>query len=436
VVLFVSRWKSTLAASWTAQICSIIGFAMVVAFLPPFVRELGVHDEKAVLLWSGWLSTAAGLVMAVVAPIWGVLADRHGRKLMVMRSMFGGMVVLGLMAYVHNVHQLLALRMMQGLLTGTVAASVALVGSVVPPRRAGFALGLMHTALYIGNALGPGVGGRLAYAYGMRVPFLFAAGFLFLGGLMTALGVHEEFDAQELEEGKDEAGTIRQVLTLTGFGTLAALLFLVMFSGSFVGPVLPLYIEKLAGNIPGGATRVTGDILAVGGVAAAVSATILGRMGDRLGYGRVLTICTLLTGLTLIPHAFAQTPGQLLLWRILTSFSGAGTIPAINALIRHLVPRHACGKAFGLTQSISCLGWAFGPLVGSALAAQFGMGTPFLIVGLMFVAISVLVWRVVPKVMAQIGFVPADATAAAEVECEGDVEELADKVIGTGIGRT
>jgi MFS transporter, DHA1 family, multidrug resistance protein len=119
----VAKWKSTLVASWLAQICSIMGFAIVIPFLPFYVRELGVTDEKAVLLWSGWgLSTSVGLTMALVSPLWGLLADRHGRKMMVMRSMFGGVLVLGLMGLVQNVYQLLALRILQGVLTGTVTA--------------------------------------------------------------------------------------------------------------------------------------------------------------------------------------------------------------------------------------------------------------------------------------------------------------------------
>jgi MFS transporter, DHA1 family, multidrug resistance protein len=412
-----------------------MGFAMCVPFLPPFVRALGVHGEKSVLIWSGWLSTAAGLVMFFVAPVWGILADRHGRKLMVMRSMFGGMIVLGLMAYVQNVHQLLFLRMMQGLLTGTVAASVALVSSVVPTKRAGFALGLMQTAMYVGNALGPALGGQLAFAYGFRVPFMGAAGMLCVAGVLTAVGVREEFDPRTEEETTGGAGTIWQVLGLSGFATLAGVLFLVMFAGSFVGPIMPLYIEKLAGGAPGAATKLTGYILSIGGVAAAISATVLGRLGDRLGYGRVLTICTLLSGLTLIPYAYCHSPSQLLFWRIMTCLTEAGTIPAVNALIRHIVPRHACGKAFGLTQSISCLGWAFGPLVGSSLAAQYGMPMPFLVVGCAFVGISVVVMRLMPGLMRQMNAAPADD------ECDissraADLVEAEEEVMGTGIGGT
>jgi DHA1 family multidrug resistance protein-like MFS transporter len=434
VVCVVLRWKSTLVASWVAQICSTIGFAMCIPFLPPFVRELGIHDERAVLIWSGWLSTAAGVIMALVAPIWGTIADRHGRKLMVMRSMFGGMIVLGGMAYVHSVHELLALRMLQGVLTGTVAASVALVGSVVPPRRAGFALGLMHTATYIGNSLGPGVGGRLAYAYGLRIPFLCAAGFLLLGGLLTMLGVHEDFDPDEASERGGEVNTIRQVFALTGFTTLAGLLFLVMFAGSFVGPILPLYVERLAGGGAAGSTKITGDILALGGIAAAVSATILGRMGDRLGYSKVLTLCTLLTGLTLIPHALVHSPNELLFWRLLTSFTGAGTIPAVNALIRHMIPRHACGKAYGLMQTLSCLGWGFGPLVGSSLAAQFGMRLPFIIVGLVFVVISGLVYRSMPRIMRQIALRPVEEPAPVLAACGAEVEAVVEEALEAKAG--
>jgi DHA1 family multidrug resistance protein-like MFS transporter len=379
-----------------------MGFAMCIPFLPPFVRELGIHDEKAVLVWAGWLSTAAGVVMAFSAPIWGSVADRHGRKLMVMRSMFCSVFILAGMAYVHSVNQLLVLRMLQALLSGTVAASVALVSSVVPTRRAGFALGLMHTATYVGNAVGPGIGGVLAFRYGLRIPFVCAGGALLLGGLLTSIFVREDFDPSEMQEDEGNATTLWQMLRLNGFLTMAGLLFAVMFAGSFVGPILPLYIEQLAGGTAGAATKLTGYILAAGGVAAAISATILGRMGDRLGYGRVLGVCTLLTGLTLIPHAYVHNPSQLLFWRLLTSFAGAGTIPATNALIRHIVPRHACGKAFGLTQTLSCLGWGFGPLVGGTLAAELGMAMPFLVVGIGFVLISVWVFFAMPGLMRQL----------------------------------
>lgn len=431
VVFVVAHWKSTLIASWVAQVCSIAGFALVAPFLPFYVRELGVTNERDVILWSGYLYSSAGLAMFITAPIWGILADRYGRKLMVMRSMYGGLVVLGLMAYVTNVHQLLVLRIIQGTLTGTVSASVALVSSVVPTRRAGFALGLMQTALMIGGAIGPFVGGPLAEHLGYRVPFLFAAGFLLIGALLTTFVVREDFDPTEMESDGNGPGTIWQVFALTGFSTLVLLLFMVQFSGSFLMPILPLYIEQISGVVRGQEAGITSYVIGMSAVAAALSAVILGRIGDRLGYGKILFLGTLFTGLMLIPHAFARNVHELLLWRVLAAFVSAGTIPAANAMIRNLIPRHACGKAFGLTASITSVGWGFGPTVGSWLAAEFGMRQPFYIVGVLFVLISGWVLIMIPRLHRRV----AEQQALDEACDAAEVNALSDEY-GAGIGRT
>lgn len=410
----MNRWKSTLLASWLAQICSIMGFSAVQPFLPYYVRELGVTDDKAVLIWAGWLSSGAGLTMALLAPLWGTLADRYGRKLMVMRSMFAGMVVLALMGLVQNVHQLLALRIVQGALTGTVTASVALVASVVPLRRTGFAMGLMQNALFIGNAVGPLIGGIAARHFGYRLPFEYSALLLLIGGLLTVFAVHEDFDAEEMTESEGQPVTIRQVFGLTGFATMTGLLFMVQFSGSFVAPILPLYIEQITG-LYGHASEVAGYVFGLAGLSAAVSAPLMGFLGDRLGHATILASCTFLDGLLLIPQGLVRTVGQLIGWRMAFSFCDVGTMPAANAFIRRLVPRHACGKAFGLVQSVTCLGWGTGPAVGSALAAQFGLRTPFYIVGGVFLLISVAVMAVMPRMLRAIEAGEAEAAAPSPV---------------------
>jgi DHA1 family multidrug resistance protein-like MFS transporter len=395
-VIALPRWKTTFVASWIAQVFSIIGFALVVPFLPFYVKELGVPDERQALLWTGWLSSGAGVTMALFAPLWGVLADRYGRKLMVMRSMFGGAVVLGLMGLVTNVHQLLFLRIMQGVLTGTVSASVALVSTVVPERRAGYALGLMQTALMIGNSLGPWIGGHCAMRYGYRVPFLVSAGFLLVGAVLTLVAVHEDFDPEEAH-GDGEASTLRQVLSLEGLTAMLLLMFMLQFVASFVGPVLPFYIQRL-GQLSDRAAGVTNANISMWwAVAAGLSAALLGRMSDRWGHTRVMMGCLALNGLVLFPHALVRDNTQLLLMRILSAVAGAGISPSANALIRALVPRHACGKAFGVVQSCANLGWGLGPMVGSALAAAIGLRWPFVVVGGAFLIISALAALMLPR---------------------------------------
>lgn len=412
-----------------AQACATIGFASVIPFMPFYVRELGVTDERAVLLWSGWGTfTSAGLAMAIMAPIWGTLADRHGRKVMVMRSMFGGMVVLFLMGFAQNVYQLVALRVIQGALAGTVSASTALVSSIVPERRTGFALGLMQAAYFTAHSLGPWIGGAAAEAFGHRIPFFFSAGFLLTGGLLTLFLVHENYTPPVRDKSSKRSGTIWEVLALSGFGIMVGMLMMVYFSNTFVGPIMPLYVEQISGLEQGPASALTGRILGMAGIAAALSAAILGRLSDRVGHQKLLVVCTALTGLALIPHAFAANTNQLMVLRMCAAFAGAGTLPAANSLIRRIIPQNACGRAFGLVSSTNCIGVALGPAAGTSLAAAMGLRVPFMVVGIIFLGIALYALLAVPRALKKATTVQVAGGVVAGSPQEGECDTAQNNV--------
>jgi len=161
---------------FAAQLLSIIGFAFALPFIPFYIRELGVTDERLVPVWAGIIAAASSLVMAFFSPLWGWLADRYGRKIMVERAMFGGAVLTFAMGLVTDVWQLLFLRLLSGATTGTIAASIALVSTVVPPKRLGYSLGIMQVAVFLGMTLGPWIGGLLADAVGYRYTFMAGGG--------------------------------------------------------------------------------------------------------------------------------------------------------------------------------------------------------------------------------------------------------------------
>src|SRR5262245_16805626 len=166
-----SRWRrlvSPLAmpawerVTWTAaltQFFTMIGFGLSMPFIPLYVQALGVRERSEVALWSGVLAGSAALSMACIAPVWGALSDRYGRKPMLVRSMIGGAVVIAAMGFVGDVWQLLGLRIIQGAVTGSQAAAAALVAGIVPAGDAGFALGLIATSVQVGNTVGPAIGG-------------------------------------------------------------------------------------------------------------------------------------------------------------------------------------------------------------------------------------------------------------------------------------
>jgi DHA1 family multidrug resistance protein-like MFS transporter len=379
------RWRVTLPVMWFAQLCSIMGFSFVMPFIPFFVRELGVA-ESLVPIWAGVTGSAAGLAMATMGPIWGYLADRQGRRRMVIRAMFGGALTLGLMGLSRNVYDLLVLRILQGTVTGTVPASVALVSSVVPKSRLGFSLGLMQMAVFTGASIGPYIGGIVADQYGYRVPFGVTATLLFTGGLLVLFGARERFTPPDPED-RHEAAPLRVLFRMPSVLSLLGVFFIMNFSASFVMPIFPLFVEEIVG-MPKKAASETGTLLAVTGVAGAVSAVLVGRVSDRLGHKPILIACTSLAALLSFPHFFADSVAQLLVLRLFFGLAVGGVFPAMNALVATAAPRDNLGQAYGFTTTASALGWATGPALGGVVASAVGYRWPFVIMAVLLALVT------------------------------------------------
>ena len=379
------RWRVTLYTTWVAQVFAMVGFSFVMPFMPFYIRDLGVTDPKLVAIWAGLLGSGAGITMAFAGPIWGWVADRYGRKMMVQRAMFGGAIILTLMGFARNVHELFGLRVIQGAITGTVPASVALVSSVVPKARLGFSLGLMQTAVFSGSAIGPYLGGIVADHFGYRVPFGVTGALLLTGGILVLFGAKERF-VRPTGEAEEQPLRVREVLAIPGLLPLLAVFLLIHHINSLVMPIFPLYVEDIMGE-PGAAASETGLILAVTGITAAFSSIAVGRLSDQFGHKRMLIACTALSGLMCLPQAAAQSVGQLLMLRAVFGLGAGGMFPAMNAMVAGIVPRRSLGQAYGLTTTFSAIGWATGPALGGWVASQLGYRIPFVIVGVLLLAL-------------------------------------------------
>jgi DHA1 family multidrug resistance protein-like MFS transporter len=379
-------WQKTLYIMFAAQLLSIIGFAFVLPFLPFYIRELGVTDERLVPVWAGVQAASASLVMAFFSPLWGWLADRYGRKIMVERAMFGGAVITFAMGLVGNVWQLLFLRLLSGATTGTISASIAMISTIVPRQKLGYSLGLMQVAVFLGMTLGPWIGGLLADAVGYRLTFMIGGGILLMGGALVLIGARERF-IRPSEEALRKNGRLFSLLVYGGFPAMLAIFFFFHFTIYFVMPILPLFIETMIDPSQGGVASTTGLLFAVSGGAAALAAGGIGYLSDRSGYKTILTISLFLTAFGLLLHGAAQSVAHLILLRIFYGLAAGGILPTMNALVGRLIPPDSYGKAYGLTSSMTCLGMAAGPFFGGILAAWWGYRWPFVFVGTLMISV-------------------------------------------------
>ncbi len=371
-------WQKNLYSLWFAQFISAVGLSMVVPFLPLYLKELGVTEISSVKVWSGLLFSAPFLVSAFLQPLWGVLGDRHGRKPMVVRAMFGLALANILMGFALNAPQLLALRFFQGSLSGFVAPALALLASCTPRQNTGQALGTLQSSLVTGMIVGPLFGGLLAHFIGYRPIFFWTGFFCLAGGLIVIQFVKEDFVRADRGKNSSLKENIRYVFHSPDLRVMLFLLIIVQFAVMIAAPFLSLYVELLKVS-PGYVALMTGMVFGITGVTNAITAPLWGKRGDRMGHRKILRYS--LTGITIffVPQAFVTDAYQLLILRGGLGVFLAGLLPTINTLVHRSTAEKDRGGIYGIFQSGLLLGNMAGPLVGGVMAASLGLRAIFLI---------------------------------------------------------
>lgn len=385
-------WRRTFIALIIAQTMSMVAFGMALPFLPLYIQTLGVDDEGNAVRWAGAMSTTGMLVMAAVAPFWGVMADRRGRKPMVARACFGGGLIVGAMALARTPLELFGLRTLQGGFSGTVAATRTLLASVVPASQLGFTLGIMQTAVFVGNSFGPLLGGFISDAAGYKASFLTTGALLAISGVIVMVFVRENFtppvasDADARHGWRDAVAVIERT---PGLSAVIVTLFLVSAAQNAMGPVLPLFVKTLVADAHSQIASMAGLVLGITAVTSALAAGFGGRIGDRYGHGRTMAFCAIIGGILYMPQALVTSPYELLAWRGLLGLFTGGLMPGTMAIVALRTPAAQRGWVFGLTTTATALGNAAGPLAGAAAATALGLRATFVVTGLILTVAGV-----------------------------------------------
>jgi MFS transporter, DHA1 family, multidrug resistance protein len=392
------QWQRTLWAMVGIQFVMTMSFSMLTPIMPLFLPELGVKSESAVDLWAGILAGITSFVAAFASPLWGRLADRHGRKLMLLRSSLAVGLFAGLMGAAGNVWQLFAFRALMGVFAGFSSTAIALVASQAPEDRLGFALGWLSTGQLVGSLVGPLLGGALADITGSyRIPFYCTSATILVSTGFVWFGVRERFVVAA--QGRGRRALVSSLIAVARSPGLLALFFVLLmaqFGVRTVQPVVTLYVKEMLGPRPDLAT-LSGIAFSITGLANVVAAPFLGNKSDVIGYRRVLLIALMGATVTTLPQAFTENYWVFTFLRFAVGLFIGGILPTANALVGRLVPRSQRGTVYGITSSAMFLGNSLGPLSGGAVAAVFGLRWVFLITAAVLFANLVWVYYRVPE---------------------------------------
>ncbi|MHC3773533.1 multidrug transporter subunit MdtG [Pantoea agglomerans] len=368
----IEPWKINLISVWFGCFFTGLAISQIIPFLPLYLEQLGVTGGESLSLWSGLTFSITFVVSAAVAPLWGSLADRKGRKLMLLRAAFGMGVVILLQAFVTEAWQLLLLRALMGLTSGYIPNAMALVAAQVPRERSGWALSCVSTGQIGGVILGPMLGGLLADWVGLRTVFIVTAALLMVSFLVTLFLIKE---TGYTPVSKKEKLSGREVFRSLDNPKLMLCLFFTtmviqMCNGS-VNPILTLFVRELAPTAENIAF-LSGVIAALPGVSALLAAPRLGRLGDRIGTQRILLATMVISLLLFIAMSFVTSTTQLGVLRFLLGFADGAMMPAVQTLLVRHSRDNITGRIFGYNQSFMYLGNVAGPLLGAAVSAVAG----------------------------------------------------------------
>jgi len=384
----VAVWILTIGMSLLA-IC----YTMIIPFLPVYLLELGVEQEQ-LAIWSGLSFSISFFIAAIMAPVWGRLADQHGKKLMAIRA--GILIGLSYLwsAFVQDEYQFLLVRAFQGFANGFMPAAMTMVSLSVPKERVGTAMGIFQMGLVLGNTVGPLTGGLTELAVGMRPVFMVAGITLFIVTAAIAIFVKEPQMESEtpvkttsFSEDLQAAKQNKVLLHILG------LYFLVQAVMLMLQPIVAIYVGELKGSMEG-AAMLAGSILSGGGVMGMIMTNVWAAYGQRRGYFRVISYGLMGTGTVLLLQSLPFGLWWFGALQLLIGVFIVGIFPSLGSAMTVNTDPSVRGRVFGLATTYQQLGNMIGPLFASIVATYWGTSYVFLVAGIGMMIIGYLVLKI------------------------------------------
>jgi MFS family permease len=401
----------------------MVGLAMIVPLLPFYAKEYGASAGVI-----GVLISAFSVAQLAVAPAWGRLSDRHGRRPAILAGLLVTSVAYVILAFAGSVGALLLSRIVQGLGGGTIGVVQAYVADASPPEQRTKSLGWLSAVTSLGAVAGPALGSLLVVVGGRQGPGLAAAA---LSLLVAVFGWRYLRESRGLRQ----SGTHLPPSTLTGRAAVARVLhhwrdpasrliwIYAVAIGAFYGTIqiVPLLLLQRFGITE---TNVGYFVMFLGAMGVVVRALVLGRAVDRLGEARLSRLGIVFLAAGLIATGLAHSGPALALAFTLMPIGTAFLFPCVTGLLSRIVHSGDRGLYMGVQHTFGGISRVAFPVSAGLLMDRFAVGVPFWIAGLLVLGTLPLSAAIGERAPEPAEAIAARRLSAADVTAELPVQEV------------
>ncbi|MFP4369470.1 MAG: MFS transporter [Candidatus Kapaibacterium sp.] len=375
-------WQRNLAILSLGQFITMVGMSSVVPFLPLYIRELGVTDLESAKLWSGFIFAGPFFLSMFAVPVWGSLGDKYGRKIMIIRALLGLSVMVFMMSLAQTPLQLLILRVIQGGVSGFIAAALSFTTANTPREKSGFAIGILQSSSSAGIITGPLIGGVVSDLYGIRPVFYLVSALCLLSAILTIVMVKEEKIISK--EAKGVIDNLKFVLKSPILSVLMVMIVLSQGGINFTNPIFPFLVEDL-GAPDEYLKTLTGALVGIVGIFSIVMAPFWGRRNDRKNFRKTMAVAASVSGLSLMAHVFVTDYVWLFPLRAVTGLFVAGVIPTLYSALSKRSPSENQGGIMGLASSATIFGSFSAYITCGLIASAWGLDSAFIVSGALLI---------------------------------------------------
>ncbi|MCK1998617.1 MFS transporter [Psychrobacillus psychrodurans] len=387
----MSVQKRNFTIMWFSIFLVSATMTMIMPFLSLYINTMGDFSEAYVQKWSGLVFGATFVSAFLMSPIWGRIADKYGYKPILIINGFGIALSVLLMGFVNSVEAFFVLRLFMGIVTGFIPTSLAFISSQTPKNIAGKTMGTLQMGSVSGTLFGPIIGGFLADTFGFQYTFIITATAVSIAALIVLLGIHEIRKEKKAGDHEYSRKTVissifhhRLVLNVL---MISSLIQIGLFS---IQPLLSLYVSQLTDSKE--VALLAGVTFSATGVGSLLFARTWGKLGDSIGYEKILSFLLILAFVFIIPQAFVSELWQLIILRFLFGIASGGLIPITTALIRREAPIEVQGELMGYNTSFRFLGNIIGPMFGGFISGYIGISSVFFVTGALFLIAFTIIY--------------------------------------------